>query len=968
MNPGPSSARPLTDALQQHGAALRRLAAHLVGGAHADDVFQETAATALQERREVAQPLAFLRRVVRHLAGKHHRRAVRRQRREAAARGGAEVASPVELAAQREAIDRLHAALMAVPEPARGALLLRYFEDLSPPQIAARLGVPLPTVKSRLARGLELLRQRLGEDERDWRAGLAAAFGLHGELTKAATVGVAGVMGMAMTSKVLIAAAAAAVLTWWVWPEVAPPDAVVRQDVAVGAPVRDAGGAVGETSVTGNVERVSVAADAVAAALPRKWPAPATVRGRCVDEFGKPLAGCRVVWNGMRNNEEEFSKWVRTHYDPQWQNPPAQVTGEDGTFEWVVVPHEPLRFLLAVHCPGRVEMRREWNSRSRGDGLEPGATVALGDVVVAKGCEFSGRVVDTAGQPVAGVTCWLSADPVPAANGVHASGQFAGTTDSAGLFGDGSRLPAGTYEVGVSNRLIEEGAVWHLDGASPWHEVKVAVLAAPEAGRVIRGVVTDESGRQVRGVDVIVETQGVRTALECTADGAFEVVLAEGREPAPIDVSAWRRGYERGLVRGIKWGTSGLRIELRRAVDVELRVRDAAGRPVEEFAAWLAPGPAFRSWSSREGQIAAFGLQPGGVVNLEGVRRGAHLLLVEPRDRERLCTSAIVAVDVLDPSPCRIDLQLPQVARRTVRVVAAEGPVVGAEVQLIECDGSVEDAKVLSVEAYFQTYYQGTKALLRQTAITDAKGEVELSGPGGHCFTVRVPGGASLPAEVADVDLEAAEPLVVKVHRGASLRVQFLPAGIGKLLAGYARYGDEPPVGGAPERARIRLVPDGKLSDKRFAQLMDESDRVEFHGVAPGAWCLRWEFHQAIAAGGSSVFGCVTLAEVAGLGASESRDLKFDLSALVPGTLEAIVLHDGKPVRNQHVRIVGHCDSFADLSSQVTLQTDDQGALRWPVVPGTLRVEWPSRSAESVVVPSGGTATATFTLPSLPAR
>jgi len=56
--------------------------------------------------------------------------------------------------------DRVERLLATVPEPQRAALILRYQEDLTPEEIAATLGAPLPTVKSHLQRGLKLLRAK----------------------------------------------------------------------------------------------------------------------------------------------------------------------------------------------------------------------------------------------------------------------------------------------------------------------------------------------------------------------------------------------------------------------------------------------------------------------------------------------------------------------------------------------------------------------------------------------------------------------------------------------------------------------------------------------------------------------------------------------------------------------------------------------------------------------------------------
>jgi RNA polymerase sigma-70 factor (ECF subfamily) len=50
--------------------------------------------------------------------------------------------------------------LRALPEAMRVAVVLRYQEEMSPPEIAALLGQPLATVKSNLQRGLQMLRRK----------------------------------------------------------------------------------------------------------------------------------------------------------------------------------------------------------------------------------------------------------------------------------------------------------------------------------------------------------------------------------------------------------------------------------------------------------------------------------------------------------------------------------------------------------------------------------------------------------------------------------------------------------------------------------------------------------------------------------------------------------------------------------------------------------------------------------------
>jgi RNA polymerase sigma-70 factor (ECF subfamily) len=49
---------------------------------------------------------------------------------------------------------------MGLPEPLRIAIVLRYQEGMLPEEIAALLSQPVPTVKTHLRRGLELLRRK----------------------------------------------------------------------------------------------------------------------------------------------------------------------------------------------------------------------------------------------------------------------------------------------------------------------------------------------------------------------------------------------------------------------------------------------------------------------------------------------------------------------------------------------------------------------------------------------------------------------------------------------------------------------------------------------------------------------------------------------------------------------------------------------------------------------------------------
>ncbi|MGH9382325.1 MAG: RNA polymerase sigma factor [Thermoanaerobaculia bacterium] len=72
---------------------------------------------------------------------------------------------PEERAAAAETSARVLRRLAALPRPFREAVYLRDLEELGYDEIAAVLRLPIGTVRSRIARGRERLRQLLEEDE-----------------------------------------------------------------------------------------------------------------------------------------------------------------------------------------------------------------------------------------------------------------------------------------------------------------------------------------------------------------------------------------------------------------------------------------------------------------------------------------------------------------------------------------------------------------------------------------------------------------------------------------------------------------------------------------------------------------------------------------------------------------------------------------------------------------------------------
>lgn len=157
------------DRVSAHAGALRRFAQRLTRNpADAEDVLQDSLVRALEKRNELRDPRrlrAWLLAIVR-TSWLNSRRGLRQKlelldgnvlHEDRGSRGNLE----------REILDRslddeLLAALDGLPADWREALWLREVEELSYEEIAAVVGCPLGTVRSRLARARAAMASRLG--------------------------------------------------------------------------------------------------------------------------------------------------------------------------------------------------------------------------------------------------------------------------------------------------------------------------------------------------------------------------------------------------------------------------------------------------------------------------------------------------------------------------------------------------------------------------------------------------------------------------------------------------------------------------------------------------------------------------------------------------------------------------------------------------------------------------------------
>src|SRR5262245_5656709 len=167
----------LKEELLAHEPFVRGLARRLLQDeSQADDLLQETWLAALRRPpTEQGSLRTWVARVSYNLAVEQHRVRERRRRREREVARAEAVPSAAQILEHRASCERLVHVVLSLAEPYRTAVLLRYYESLSPPELARRLGVPLETVRTRLKRGLQLLRARLDANSSSGRRGWSVA-------------------------------------------------------------------------------------------------------------------------------------------------------------------------------------------------------------------------------------------------------------------------------------------------------------------------------------------------------------------------------------------------------------------------------------------------------------------------------------------------------------------------------------------------------------------------------------------------------------------------------------------------------------------------------------------------------------------------------------------------------------------------------------------------------------------------
>jgi len=609
---------------------LWRVALHLCRDRHAaEDAVQGAFLSAIEARADWDAARPLLPWLLGHLANRvREQRRVSRRVPDPARFELPTSADPADVAAVREVSALCRDALQRLDEPYRTTLERHLVGGLAPHEIASELGVPAGTVRMRLHRGLDQLRQKLPASVL---AGGAIASQVPpaslvamrevvlGAVPGGAAVAGAGhvgsfLLGALVMNKLVFGVAASAVVLlslWLAWPAnaVAPLESAERSAVvAERGAAKASSPSPGDGAAKAAVERIAV--------VP---PQPGDTNGRL-----------RVVLRNAGNGEPEVGFGVEVR-DPRpavaGRGPaaPKRETGADGaaTFDLpagaVLVAVEAFRVLQGARSVMGAPRPAEVTA-----GRETELVIELPVQV-----EMDVVVVDPSGAPVpdARVVAFTERELVAPA------GKEIGRTDAAGCF----RRPF--VESVVTVRAVAEGRA-----ASPAVELRSGsrrtTLRLGAAEAIVDGVVFGLDGSPLRNAPVAVQSLPRRSddmaplVVRTDALGRFEVHHVQ---PGPCLVFAVRfladgqmrlTSVEATAVAGARTTTE---VRFGRGASLDIRLRRTDGTAVAGQQVWLHPQHRALEGAFALGTALAV-TDANGEARVEGLMAGRYHLQVATRE------------------------------------------------------------------------------------------------------------------------------------------------------------------------------------------------------------------------------------------------------------------------------------------------------------------------------------------------
>lgn len=771
------------DELSESTAFLRRLARSLVADEHeAEDLAQDALVRALERPpRRAVLPRGWLATVVRRLAVNRARAEARRSQREGHATRAEAQPSHTETLERLEVSRAVLDAVLALREPYRTTIRLRYLENLPPRLIAARQGVSVKTVKSRLLRALAQLRSELDaenpEGRASWSAVLLSVAYPHAPLAGVLHGGGAWLGGLLVT-KPLIVCAALIVCAVALWTLPSKDEAVessasevVQLDAALVGPTEegraemlDASGDSPERRMVG-LQALEPLTGALVVRL--SWPAGTPAAQVPIDVLCQEDPAPRRIYHRARTDGEGVARWDALAPGP------CRVYGDrGGSWKAEVVAGEEREFAFAFE----------------------------------EGLLVHGRVIDHEGEPVGGAGIWVDR---------REHGAFLAETAGDGSFAlrHVSRgLPLGARKPGHGpSPQIKPGDL-PADGRG----ARVVELQLGPPGGRVAGRVVDPEGKPVPGAQVKIGPRGghnvkVTPTLQGTApvpvlaesgpDGAFSYPTDVAPGADPIHVCA--HGFPVwGATIEVRAGTeTWVDVALEEPATVVGRVLDGGGNPVpgasvvaavEIRGGWYhSPFPSPRAESDAEGRY-----------RLGWVPSGAQELNAHPPSRSRLGKGKAI-VQLAPGAEVEQDLVLDPGLTITGRVLDPQGTAV---------EGLAVQASHSKHQAYPRQDY--TDASGRFVLPNLAEGEYDLS--------------------VHDPENWSIEPLVE--HKGIVAGAEGVELVVDRAVVGARLLGKLVGIDGrSPTDVDVLVRKEGS-SRAAYTNYDPRTGSIEYGPIAAGRW------------------------------------------------------------------------------------------------------------------------------------
>jgi RNA polymerase sigma factor (sigma-70 family) len=580
--------------LLEHAAWARRLAGTLVrDAAAADDLVQQAWLAALLRPPAAGRPLRpWLGQVLRNFARQGRRATGRRAERENLAPAPTALPGPEEWIERLDSQRALTEELALLDEPLRSTVLLRYFEDLEPSEIARRQGLPAGTVRWRLKRGLDELRVRLDRrfgDRRRWALLFVPLARIStppigapapGSMATTGGAGAALTGALIMNTSLKVAGAAAAALVayfglaltdalpadWTPWLREAPLEVSFRPLVEVATPASAPELPAFEAA---RQEVHAAAAPVEVAAAEPEVSTTVTLLAGVFDEDGAALVG-----GTLRALEYELA--------------PSAPSGLDGQLR--------LSFDLPAHEQSLSVLVERMGYASEFVHLRvtPPAEVLLGNFRLLPGGAISGRVVDAQQRGVAGALVTTGSTRASVDNLQLDRYEFYPQMAPRTTTGpDGTFLLGGVAPGFV--RVWASAPGWLSSYSAPV-EVRVGqesmgadlVLELFSDKYLVRGVVRGPEGAKIPWASLsgLVQSPNISKSWGMTADdqGHFKVVVPPGmrltlsaRDHDGTDDLGW------ATARDLVGGMTDVELRLPRLGKRTLAVRSRDGEPVERF-------------------------------------------------------------------------------------------------------------------------------------------------------------------------------------------------------------------------------------------------------------------------------------------------------------------------------------------------------------------------------------------------